>query len=65
MLEVQLHQARIIEICREVVSSARISAHADDSIPNLRREMFDMLWVPGIVVANLATARDCERLIAK
>jgi hypothetical protein len=58
MLEVQLHQARIIEICREVVSSARISAHAE-------REMVDMLWVPVIVVANLATARDCERLIAK
>jgi len=66
MLEVQLHQARIVEIGREVVSGARwISAHADDSISNLGRQTFDMLRIPRIVMTNLATASECERLIAK
>ena len=66
MLEVQLHQARIVEIGCEVVSGAEwISAHADDSIPNLGRQMFDMLWIPGIVVTNLTSASNRARLIAK
>lgn len=57
MFEVQLHQARIVEIGREVVSGAWwISTHADNSIPNLGRQMFDMLWIPGIVVTDLAGA---------
>lgn len=65
MFEVQLHQARIVEIGRKVVTSARISAHADDSIPNLGRQTFDMFRIPGIVVANLAAASECEWMIAK
>jgi hypothetical protein len=66
MLEVQLHQARIVKIGLEVMSGAReISAHADHHIPNLGRQMFDMLWILGIVVTNLATASEGERLIAK
>lgn len=66
MLEVQLHQARIVKIGREVVSGTRwISAHADDSIPNLGRQMFDMLWIPGIVVTNLTSTSKRARLIAK
>jgi len=66
MLEVELHQARIVEIGREVVSGARwISAHADDNTPNLGRQVFDMLGIPGIIVTNLAGASECERLIAR
>jgi hypothetical protein len=61
MFEVQLHQARIVEIGRKVVTGARwISAHADDSIPNLRRQTFDMFRIPGIVVANLAATSEYE-----
>lgn len=48
------------------MSGARwISAHADDRIPNLGRQMFDMLWIPGIVVTNLTSASKRARLIAK
>ena len=66
MFEVQLHKARIVEIGRKVVTSARrISAHADDSIPNLGRQTFDMFRIPGIVVANLAAASECEWMIAE
>jgi hypothetical protein len=60
MFEVQLHQVRIVEIGRKVVTGARwISAHADDGIPNLGRQVFDMFRIPGIVVGNLAAASEC------
>jgi hypothetical protein len=66
MFEVQLHQARIVEIGRKVMTGARwIAAHADDRIPNLRRQTLDMFRIPGIVVANLAAASECAWLIAK
>jgi hypothetical protein len=65
MFKVQLDQVRIVEIGRKVVSSARwISTHADDSIPNLGRQTFDMFRIPGIVVANLTAASESEWLIA-
>jgi len=66
MFEVQFHQVRIVEIGRKVVAGARwVSAHADDSIPNLGRQTFDMFRIPGIVVANLAAASEARRGIAK
>ena len=66
MFEVQLHQAGIVEIGRKVVTGARwISAHADDSIPNLGRQTIDMFRIPGIVVSNLAAASQCVWLIAE
>jgi len=59
MFEVQLHQARIVEIGRKVVTGARwISAHADDSIPSLGRQTIDMFRIPGIVMSNLAAASE-------
>jgi hypothetical protein len=49
------------------VTGARrmISTHADDRIPNLWRQTFDPLRIPGLVAANRSAARECDRLIAK
>jgi hypothetical protein len=66
-LEVQPDHARIVEEGRKVVTGARrmISTHADDRIPNLWRQTFDPLRIPGIVAANRSAARERDRLIAK
>jgi hypothetical protein len=57
IFEVQLHQARVVGIGRKVVTGERwISAHPDDSIPNLGRQTIDTFRIPRIVVSNLAAA---------
>jgi hypothetical protein len=66
MFKVQFHQMRIVEIGRKVVTGPRrIPAHEDDRFPNLGRQPFDMLRIPGIVVANLTAASECARLGAQ
>lgn len=60
MFEVQLHQARIVEIGRKVVTGPRwVSAHADNGIPNVGRQTFNMLRIPGIVVRSLTGKGEC------
>lgn len=66
MFEVQLHQARIVEIGRKVLAGARsISAHADDGIANFRRQTIDTFRTPWIVVPYLAAASECRWLVGK
>jgi hypothetical protein len=66
MFEVQLDQARIVEISRKVVTGARwMSAHPDHCIPDLGRQMIAMFRIPGRVVPNLTTASEYAWLVAK
>ena len=66
MFEVQLDQVRVVEIGRKVVTGVRwMSAHADDSTPNLGRQPLDMFRIPGLVVSNLTPASKCAWLIKK
>src|ERR1700692_1619080 len=58
MLKVQLHQVRIVEISREIVTGTGTAAHVADGVSHFRRQAFDMFRIQGIVVQNLAAA--CE-----
>jgi hypothetical protein len=62
MLEVQFYQLRILEISSEVVRSSRwLPAHAVDGISNFCGQLRDMLGIQGVIVRDLAAARERER----